>query len=318
VAIEWSDPPWQPVAEPALAAPLDYTQLPYLALAPPPQAVDPLVKLAQTLLNAAGWTPPLTVDGRFGPLTRDAVIWHQARALIVPTGEIDPDTWLTLAASAPQPRLEPGPGTPPMAGPPIAFVQELLNEAGAHPALAVDGSFDQATRDRLREFQRSRGVPETGVVDPATWFALGNVHLDEGELVALRLTYQFDQSWWTQPDEPPVRLAMIEVVETTAPPSAPLDPLGPLAGAWVEVWDEQNRPIYRRFLYDPFRRTRELLPGEPGEVLSRVPASPEDARGELEVVVPYQARSVAVAIFSSPLEPPLPDQPAGLIWVDRL
>ena len=145
-------------------------------------------------------------------------------------------------------------------------------------------------------------MPDTGVVDPATWFALGNVHLDEGELVALRLTYQFDQSWWTQQDEPPVRLAMIEVVETAAPPSAPLDPLGPLAGAWIEVWDEQNRPIYRRFLYDPFRRTRELLPGSLARCSRGIPAPPEDGQGELEVVVPFQARSVAVAIFSSPLD----------------
>jgi len=115
VAIVWDDPPWQLVAEPALADPLDSTQLPDLSQAPPPQAVDPFVKLAQALLNAAGWTPPLTVDGKFGQLTHDAVIWHQARSLIVPTGTIDADTWLTLTASAPQPRLEPGPGSPPMA-----------------------------------------------------------------------------------------------------------------------------------------------------------------------------------------------------------
>ena len=318
MAMVWDDPPWQLVAEPALADSLDYTQVPDRAQVPPPQAVDPFVKLAQALLNAAGWTPPLTVDGKFGQLTHDAVIWHQVRSLMVPTGTIDADTWLTLAASAPQPRLEPGPGTPPMAGPPIAFVQALLNEAGAYPTLTVDGSFEQATRDRLCEFQRTRGLRETGIVDAATWFALGNVHLDEGELVALRLTYQFDKAWWSQPGKPPVRLAMIEVVETTAPPSAPLEPLGPLAGAWIEIWDEHNRPLYRRFLHDPFRLTRELLPGEPGEVLSRVPAPPEDAQGEFEVVVPAQARSVAVAIVSSPLDPTLADQSASPIWVDRL
>ena len=168
----------------------------------------------------------------------------------------------------------------------------------------------------LRTFQRGRGLGDTGVVDPSTWTALGYVRLDEGPLAAARLTYRYDSAWWGQPNEPPVQLISIEIVETPAPPSAPLDALEPLAGAWLEVWDERDRPIYRQFLYEPFGLTCELLPGEPGEAIARVAVAAPS--GEFEVVVPIQGRSTAVAIYSSPLNPALSHQPATLLWVDRL
>jgi hypothetical protein len=267
------------------------------------------------LLNAAGTSPVLDVDGLFGPATNMAVVWQQVRALLPPTGVIDPDTWLALAASGQRPRLEPGGDGPPMAGPPIAQLQRLLNEAGAFPYLVVDGSLDALTADRLREFQLSRGLPQTGVVDLDTWYALGNVHLDEGPIAFFRLVYEYDSAWWAEPEEPSVRLARIEEFDAAAPLSDPLESDEALAGAWVEVWDEHDRPLYRRFLHDPFGLSLEQPPG-PGEVLERsVTASP---RGEFDVVIPYQARSWSVAVFSSPLNAAQSGQPASVIQVDRL
>jgi peptidoglycan hydrolase-like protein with peptidoglycan-binding domain len=311
----WQDPPWRLVAEPGLAAELDYTQLPDLAQVDPAQTVDPYVKLAQALLNAAGTSPALEVDGLFGPATNMAVVWSQVRALLPPTGVVDADTWLALAASGQRPRLEPGPDGPPMAGPPIALLQRLLNEAGAYPYLVVDGSFDTLTVDRLREFQLSRGLYQSGVVDADTWYALGNVHVDEGPIAYFRLVYEYDGSWWANPEQPTVRLARIEEFDAAAPLSDPLESDDALAGAWVEVWDEYDRPLYRRFLHDPFGLSLELRPGE-GEVDERR-VNPNPA-GEFEVVIPYQARSWAVAVFSSPLNAALAGQPASVIQVDRL
>jgi peptidoglycan hydrolase-like protein with peptidoglycan-binding domain len=311
----WQDPPWRLVSEPPLPTELDYTQLPDLAQEDPPQTVDPYVKLAQALLNAAGTSPELEIDGLFGPATNLAVVWLQVRALLPPTGVVNADTWLALAASGQRPRLEPGSDGPPMSGPPIALLQTLLNEAGAYPYLVVDGSFDALTVDRLREFQLSRGLYQSGVVGADTWYALGNVHLDEGPIASFRLVYEYDSAWWASPEEPKVRLARIEEFDAAAPLSDPVESAEALAGAWVEVWDEHDRPLYRRILHDPFGLTTELLPGQ-GEVLERrVTPSRE---GEFDVVIPYQARSWSVAVFSSPLDAALVGQPATLIQVDRL
>ena len=90
MAVDWEDPPWPLIATPPLPAALDYTQLPVLEEDPLLEAADPYVRLAQALLNGAGWAPPLVTDGLFGPTTRGAVVWHQIRSLILPSGTIEP------------------------------------------------------------------------------------------------------------------------------------------------------------------------------------------------------------------------------------
>lgn len=52
-------------------------------------------------------------------------------------------------------------------GPRVRGIQYLLRAAGHD--LAPDGGFGPLSRARVRDFQRDRGLPVTGAVDPITW-----------------------------------------------------------------------------------------------------------------------------------------------------
>ena len=53
------------------------------------------------------------------------------------------------------------------------------------PETPVDGVFDDATEASLRAFQRSRGLPETGVADQKTWELLFDAYRAALPLAAL-------------------------------------------------------------------------------------------------------------------------------------
>jgi hypothetical protein len=54
----------------------------------------------------------------------------------------------------------------------VADAQQLLNQHGATPPLAVDGIFGPKTRYATIEFQKSRGLAPDGIIGPLTWGAL--------------------------------------------------------------------------------------------------------------------------------------------------
>lgn len=54
---------------------------------------------------------------------------------------------------------------------PVGQVQEQLNTV-INADLIVDNTFGPATEASLREFQRLARLPETGIVDQATWYRL--------------------------------------------------------------------------------------------------------------------------------------------------
>src|SRR5205823_1431947 len=57
----------------------------------------------------------------------------------------------------------------------VAAMQLQLKQLGYLPAnKSIDGNFDQATTQALRELQRVRNVPVTGVVDKETLSAMRN------------------------------------------------------------------------------------------------------------------------------------------------
>ena len=74
------------------------------------------------------------------------------------------------------------PTAPPLAGtslhptirygsrsPAVEELQQKLNQAGATPALAVDGIFGPLTRAAVVAFQRAQGLEPDGIVGPLTW-----------------------------------------------------------------------------------------------------------------------------------------------------
>ena len=59
-----------------------------------------------------------------------------------------------------------------------AYLQQVLGSLG-YPCGAADGDFGPLTESMVADFQRWRGLPDTGVVDHETWAALGSA-LDGG------------------------------------------------------------------------------------------------------------------------------------------
>jgi peptidoglycan hydrolase-like protein with peptidoglycan-binding domain len=52
----------------------------------------------------------------------------------------------------------------------IAAIQKRLNAWGA--ALTIDGDFGPKTEAAVSAFQQRQGLPQTGEVDPSTWYSL--------------------------------------------------------------------------------------------------------------------------------------------------
>ncbi len=59
-------------------------------------------------------------------------------------------------------------------GPAVARLQILLRRAGFYPGV-IDGFFGPLTEAAVKDFQDCKGLPVTGLVDEATWQALGVV-----------------------------------------------------------------------------------------------------------------------------------------------
>jgi GH25 family lysozyme M1 (1,4-beta-N-acetylmuramidase) len=131
---------------------------------PPPGSSWPVVSqnatghsvtAIQYLLDAHG--AALTVDGEFGPATRNGVIAFQTGKGLTADGIVGPNTWQALIVTV-------GQGD---TGPAVKAVQDELTAHGA--ALTVDGEFGPATRNAVIAFQTGKGLTADGIVGPNTW-----------------------------------------------------------------------------------------------------------------------------------------------------
>ncbi|MDQ1683692.1 MAG: hypothetical protein QOC82_429 [Frankiaceae bacterium] len=132
----------------------------------------------QTLQRAVGATP----DGDFGPLTKRAVTSWQTAHKLTATGVVDAATWKALpvpvAVAACRQQVK-GTGVTPTCttlarnatGPAVAVLQNAVRATG--PRIAVDAEYGDQTRAAVLALQSARKLPATGVVDAATWAALG-------------------------------------------------------------------------------------------------------------------------------------------------
>ncbi len=124
------------------------------------------VALAQKVIG-------VTADGKFGPATATALGAWQSTHGVPATKTLDNPTWATMvylklvpARTSP---LSPYTTTVLRSGASGAAVKALQKALGG---LVVDGSFGPATEARVKAYQKSKGLPATGVVDRTTWSAL--------------------------------------------------------------------------------------------------------------------------------------------------
>ncbi len=161
------------------------------------------VKIIQTQLNRISENYPAIPkirleNGLFGTDTEDAVRAFQRIFSLPETAIVDKATWYRIKryyngvkqlaelisegisideATLPFPADGLSPG---MSGEEVRTLQYYLDIiAYFNPALqfiAINGIYDEATEQAVRNFQRFYGLPETGVVDEATWNTIFNIY----------------------------------------------------------------------------------------------------------------------------------------------
>jgi peptidoglycan hydrolase-like protein with peptidoglycan-binding domain len=126
------------------------------------------VRALQSRLARVGF-PPGPVDGRFGPLTRQAVGRFQTAQGLPADGIVGP---LTLTALRhPSAVLSPGLGYSGRGSPRVRALQRRLTRAG-YPPGPPDGRYGPRTERAVARFQASNGLQVDGVAGPRTLAAL--------------------------------------------------------------------------------------------------------------------------------------------------
>ena len=136
----------------------------------------PDVALVQTWLNGVrdqcSWYPALTVDGRFGIKSENAVKEFQLRNGMNMDGKVGANTWNVLYAkytakhglAVPYPGIVIRTGA---AGGTVRLIQQKLNALGEK--IPSDGKFGAKTAAAVQRFQRRSGLTADGAVGKATW-----------------------------------------------------------------------------------------------------------------------------------------------------
>lgn len=139
------------------------------------------VSSQQTVVNADGYTPRLSVDNLWGPKTNAGVRWYQRRLGVTADG-----LWGLATEAAHKKRAggsTPAPSTPKapawpgvyLRTPPITrhtSVRTWQTRMRARGwSITVDGAYGPASQRICRQFQAEKRLGVDGIVGPATWRA---------------------------------------------------------------------------------------------------------------------------------------------------
>lgn len=136
---------------------------------------------------------PLIPDGYFGPNTIASVRSFQEAYGLPVTGSVDQQTWDTITDAygralqeqtppVTQPLWFPGQSVRPgEANVHLYLVQAMLLALSKYypdltPPDQVNGTLDNTTVESLRWLQRAADLPETGVLNTLTWYALNGLY----------------------------------------------------------------------------------------------------------------------------------------------
>ena len=152
------------------------------------QAITNLQKYLRTVMAREGEVLNIPIDGIYDTATRQALTDFQKNAGIVPTGIADKLTWDTLFSqyqkNLEQNRRQEGlflfPDNPKNyeigEGDTLLLVRiiqllliELQRTYDIFEEIVENGTYDIATQNAIREFQRINLLPQTGKVDRVTW-----------------------------------------------------------------------------------------------------------------------------------------------------
>lgn len=113
------------------------------------------------------------VSGWYGPVTRSAVATWQRAARLPATGKVDRRTWarmdLAIQRAAARAEIRRYAGQQLSYGSSGEAVRVVQRALRVRP---VSGWYGPVTRAAVRAYQRSKGLPTTGIVGPRTWRAL--------------------------------------------------------------------------------------------------------------------------------------------------
>jgi len=131
------------------------------------------IKSQQEIVNAAGYSPKLDVDGIYGPKTEAGVKWYQKKIGVTADGLWGPNTEAAHkkqggTPTPSKPSVTVPNGSPLLrkgsSGSRVKNLQKALVAAGEKlPRYGADGDFGSETEAALRSFQRSAGIGVDGI-----------------------------------------------------------------------------------------------------------------------------------------------------------
>ena len=143
------------------------------------------VKVLQQALMSAGINVPGGADGIFGSATENALKAFQQSRGLATSGVLDNPTAYVLGLNGHSTPNNPAPAPAPAPAPSggglqlgshgdaVRALQQKIISYGWSLKGGADGVFGPATQSRVILFQKSNGLPATGVVDAATARAMG-------------------------------------------------------------------------------------------------------------------------------------------------